>query len=193
MTFSLLYDTEITLFYPSKPKEISFKSTIFTTKSMSDNWVCEPKWNGWRTFVVSDKQGKVNVYNKTGSKLSYFTADINIPPDSYFDCEWIDRRTTLKNKLIVFGCLKYKGLLLEGHKEIESRNILANCFKNNEIVSNDIGISLVERFDNDFDKHFLRLRDEKIIEGLVLKNTISKIEISSKGQFKSFNQLKVKK
>jgi ATP-dependent DNA ligase len=181
-------------FYPGKPKEIVTTGTVFTDKSLDPNWVAEPKWNGWRLFAQSNAQGVVTAFNSKGGRLSHFEKEgLIIPPNTFIDCEWVDRRTTtVKNKIVVFGILQYENQILEGKEEANQRRILEMLFKNNQISSDYHDIQLVERFNENFLDHFNRLRDEKIIEGLVLKKLNAPIEMKCNAQFKSARQLKVK-
>lgn len=181
-------------FYPGKPQEIMSTSSLFLEKSQDPKWVAEPKWNGWRLFAISDRN-QTYAFNSKGDHLSYFDdKSLTLPPDTFLDCEWVDRRTTnTKNLIVVFGVLQYRGLLLEGHSEFEQRKFLEHIFEHQEVISNKYTICLVERYGDKFLEHFQILKNDSTIEGLVLKNTASKIEISRFHQFKTHNQLKVKK
>jgi len=182
------------MLYPGKPKEIYSDSNFFIEKSLDPEWVAEPKWNGWRAFLLSDEIGKITAYNSKGTILSYFkTEGIKIPPLTYLDAEWVEKRTTnVKNKLVVFGILQYDGKILNG-KEAIRRAILEDLFSEKLVTSTGVEMSLVQRFSEDFLTHFTELRDEKVIEGLVLKKITAELEYSVTAQFKSFTQLKVKK
>ena len=182
------------MIYPGKPKEITI-GTLFRMLSENPDWVCEPKWNGWRCELVSNCT-ELRAFNHNGDKLSYFSTNgIIMPDNTQLDCEWVDRRTTnTKNLLVVFGILKYEGKVLEGIKEQEIRDINESLFQKNKIRSEgELNIVLVKRFKNEFERHFSRLKNNDEIEGLVLKNQKAGLEISYKGKFKSCNQIKVKK
>lgn len=180
------------LLYGIKPYEIDIKSPLIEEKSQDSNYCCELKYNGWRVQLVSDDTGHCSFYSTSGRNLNLNLSDLIIKPNTQIDCEWVNNRTKdVKNQLRPFSILRYDSEICEMN-EISRRNLLQEIFPDSLFISG-MRIDLIERFNTDFIKVFHQYRDNKLIEGIVIKKLDANLEYSYKKQIKTVTWLKIKK
>lgn len=169
-----------------------FKSKTVDDKSADPDYVAELKYNGWRLLLTSDADGNAFGYNSKGSKMSYLKLDgVKLPPNSQFTCEWMDRRTiNIKNQLIVFNVMRYKGMICD-FSYTRRRELIEQLFP--EQTQGELLIKPSQVFETNFREVWHQYRNIKEIEGLVIKRKSAPLEYGYNGLRKSPIEIKVKK
>jgi len=160
--------------YPERPLPFIPELDDFILKD--ENWIFEPKYDGWRIIVVSN--GKINYYTRKKNKLN-LPFNCEIPEGLILDGELIaiDElktnnylvRSNLKIprnlKIILFDIMYYNGENICNFPLKERRKILETIY---EKLDKNI-FKLSKQFNNK-DKGFINGFLKKGYEGIVFKN-----------------------
>jgi len=202
---------EIKYFYPEKPVLILIESDAFQEMSESDDWVCEPKYNGSRCEVhILD--GHVEFWSRHGKHLKYNSDPLHederekikkiliekVGDKGYFvfDGELRHNKVTgIQNMLVIYDIHIYKNEVLNrmvfGDRRLLLENMGFSIF-NGDIVH--LIYQYKDRFQNHFDA-FIRgdYGDPDEFEGLVLKNLKGRLILGRTSGTKSLWMFKVRR
>lgn len=115
-------------FYPPQPSRIWPDSDIFKSLCNNSGYDAEIKANGWRILPHIDDTLKL--YNRNGTIIDvpqdlFSLAFKGIPRNTIFDGELINFRTKdVKNIIVLFDCMFYKGKDLRSLPLLERRKYL---------------------------------------------------------------------
>lgn len=187
-----------TYFYPERAQLMLRESNAFNELSKNENWIAEPKYNGSRC-VVHILDGEVSFYSRHGESLKY-----NEDPDpdivgylkslfnmGYYQFDGELRHNKVKgirDKLVIWDCFIYENVVLN-RMPYWKRQSLCSIFP----VDREHQISLIERYDTDFDKAFESVIKDSEMEGLVLKKLNGELELCRTSSANSKWQYKVRK
>lgn len=157
--------------YPSQPLKLTdIGSSFISGLSKSGKWIAEPKYNGSRCIIVTDKRGVPEFWGRNGRKLVGCHYDIILPPDSIFDSEWMMTRMKgidYKDFFIVFDVYRLNGIDITDSL-YERKKILENTG-----ITKDSRIRLIDYHVGTDESVFKKLYDRFIerleLEGVVLK------------------------
>jgi ATP-dependent DNA ligase len=173
---------QFTYFYPEKPVLMNVEQDSFVEMSNDPAWVAEKKYNGQRTCLwIID--GKVQFWGRHGKLLKY-----NQDPDAdmvaylikkfpkgvfLFDGELRHNKTKgVRDKLVLWDVLIFRDRLLNKEQYWVRRAILENRLEGTDQVK------LIHQYRTDFKQVYNSVITDDEIEGLVIKNLHSKINIS---------------
>jgi ATP-dependent DNA ligase len=192
----------ISYFYPPQPSRIWPNQPVFRSLAKNPLWDAEIKYNGWRILLfILDK---IYIYNRHGTIIAidhslFENLFADIPPNTVFDGELIDKRTkSLKNIMVFFDVPFYDGKNLQSLPLKERRHYLEQHFA---IAPSKFAVSKIARVyrTQQFTSHIIELyneiesRQNDLEEGLVLKNINSKYRSHPSRGIDVLDWIKVKK
>jgi len=164
--------TPLVPFYPARP----FTAVGAIDQEVFSDWLCEPKFNGWR-FLYDAERGRA--WNRKGQVFSVGTL---VPLRSswsatefWLDCEYIGKRTDAgAGSIVVIDCIRKGG---DAADYVERRSRFEHL---PEIPYDDIPVGVLMRFpsfrweqasaDIEIMKAVNQWHEETIWEGIVLKH-----------------------
>jgi DNA ligase 1 len=181
-------------FYPNQPIPLAPTSKFFDMLVKDQNWIAEEKRNGWRC-LIQKTEGKLKLWSRHKTifqqDLRKLRMELNacLPDETCIDGELIHNRTKhIKEKLVVWDVLIFKGREVMDKSLRERRNLLEEIFPEN---TNHIEVA--EWFITDKKIVYLRAVEEEGKEGVVLKRLDSKYLWSERKCRETPYWIKVKK
>jgi ATP-dependent DNA ligase len=200
--------------YPPRPKHRIRPSELQKYENQRI-WVVQRKFNGTRTVVHIDANGKVGTWTRynTPHKQWQLSRDVskqilglNVEPgrEYLFDAELLHSKTTdrkYKNRLVLFDLIQSGRYLFGSPTLIDRYHMLQSICGNPKELEPASGIALVvsenvwlaETYDKDFTARFQDFIDLDEIEGLVLKKKNSVIDNFGKKEYEVTWQLRCRK
>ena len=143
-------------------------------------WLCQFKWDGWRTVVTLDDGGRLSFTSRDNkpipisSSLSQRVAESflrsNVPQGTTLDAEWTGRRAGLGEGLVFFDAIRLGGLDLYQWSAEHRFQALS------ELGLNTVdGVSTVETTTSGYAEMFERSKSLPHTEGVVLKRLASRL------------------
>lgn len=193
----------IDFFHPPKPTRIWPDADLFKSIDQNPMWIGEVKYNGWRLLLFKI-DGKLLIYNNHGTVIDidpkiFLPHFAQIPNNTVFDGELVDKRTKELKKVMVFWdtCF-YNGKDLRSLPLKTRRQYLDHFPTVPEKItqSSQSQVYKVQQFQagNLISLyHQIEARANNLEEGLVLKNTLSKYKSHPSRCIDIIDWIKVKK
>lgn len=194
--------------YPPRPKN----AIPDTELNFWDNGslVAQPKLNGSNCVIFTNGQRFI-VMNRHGARLTNFELDENELKEIYRGSGWMilngeylnksksdETNTTFNHKFVIFDILCFNGEYLLGKTFEERVKLLDSLYGQTEsekdylfLVSRNV--YRVKSFYTDFKSIYDRLVPIDVIEGLVMKRKMAKLELGSTENNNTKSQIKCRK
>lgn len=173
--------------YPERPKLININQPLFEKLSNDPKWVAEPKYNGNRLVLMTDKdKDDVQFWNRHGEKFSYTpNKDLVDALEDFlketkgqcmFDGELRHNKVLgIKHRIVLWDVFVWDGELQVGKTYHERRGLLprTELWEEHPCLSSPI-VQCTSNFKYFFDLH---TKDPEI-EGFVIKSHDGKLNLS---------------
>jgi len=173
----------------------------------NDMMVAQPKLNGSNCTIYMNGQN-FYAYNRHGQRMSNFDIDLKEISNLYkgkgwmvLNCEYLNKSKknefgeTFNHKFCIFDILVYDGNYLIG-KTFQERIELLDGFygkPENYISSISQNVFRIKSYYSDFENLYNSLVGIDMVEGLVLKRKLAKLEVGSTENNNTKSQIKVRK
>lgn len=194
--------------YPPRPKNAIPDTEL---SSFDDGtFIAQPKLNGSNCVIFTNGQRFI-VMNRHGARLTNFELDENELKEIYRGSGWMilngeylnksksdETNTTFNHKFVIFDILCFNGEYLLGKTFEERVKLLDSLYGQTEsekdylfLVSRNV--YRVKSFYTDFKSIYDRLVPIDVIEGLVMKRKMAKLELGSTENNNTKSQIKCRK
>lgn len=168
-------------------------------------WLAQRKFNGSRCLVLVENE-KVQLFNRAGKEIPFRhyrnirkeICALNLPEGQHcLDGELLDPR--VKNTLVLFDVLQIQKYLIGVRQDKRLQLLTEICDHPTKICAQKCALEvsthlwLAESWDRDFSQHFRELIDSPLIEGLMLRNSESKMDRAGSAPYEVDWQLRCRK
>jgi ATP-dependent DNA ligase len=188
-------------FYPPQPSRIWPDSDIFKSLCNNQGYDAEIKANGWR--ILSHIDDTLKLYNRDGTIIDvprdlFSLAFKGVPKYTIFDGELINFRTKdVKNIIVLFDCMFYKGKDLRSLPLFERRKYLNDFDKQPKIFSTKSTgkIYRIAQYTTNIEALYFDIikRNDPLEEGIILKKKSSTYSYFARKGVDILDWIKVKK
>lgn len=187
-------------YYPNLPHLLPPDSDEIDKCSKDKTWIAELKMNGTNCLILKEVN-KYHFFDRHGKILKYLPVkevideldSLKIPNGSILNAELLHNKTKITKNTLFFHCiLQWNKRLLNNITFKEQRMLLETVFNKCEYNH----LLLAKHHKGDFKKIFKKAINndkENIIEGLVLKNLLGKINVNTNSSKEVWWMIKIRK